>query len=724
MKAIRQHVLFWQSLPQLNNPQFLGTALLLLVTFMLTGCGEDAFVCDSASCATSSSTSTGGTTTGTGGSTTTGVTMNMSMSPTTLATGDTASVTVRIQNADSSAYANNVIVSLTTTCGSSTIPTNATVTSGIATVSYIAGSCTGSDTITASAIVDTEPLTATAIATITAPTINVLMGRGYDVTFEQGLLLTGTGAASDGQAALSAGGSTSIQATLVDGDLANALYATPTSISFSSTCVAAGNATMTSPIVTTGGTATTTYIATGCSGDDTITASATIGTTVLRAQQTITVAAATVGSVQFVSADPSIIAIAGTGGGGLQETSTLTFKVVDSLGGGVSGQIVNFALNTNVGGIQLSAVSGVTQADGTVQVTVQSGTIPTPVNVTATTTDLASSIDYSTQSDALVISTGRADEDSFSISIETFNPEAYDIDGVNVNITIRAADHFNNPVPDGTAISFRTEGGSIQSSCQTMGGACSVVWTSQDPRPSDGRVTILAYANGNESYTDANGNGVYDDFGPAGFFDTRGADLAEAWLDSNEDGIFQNGVEEFVDFNLDGTYTAADGAFTGVLCQHSTDCAPTTSLHVREDVVLVMSRSQNDIGLSANSSQAGPPPIICIDSSTFTSVNITVDGARTAAEILAGVPDGNQYPPMGTTIAVSTDIGSISGTSNWTVANGIPPAGATWSRSILLTGSGSPGIGTLTVTVQTPAGVPDELIYQVQEFADKSISCP
>ena len=680
--------------------KLLGAACLLLMLGLTTGCGEDAFVCVSDDCVQPSNntgTTTGGT--GTSGTTTSGITMTASMSPSTLASGETSSVTVQVRNSDGSAYSNIVTLNFTTTCSSSTIASTANTSAGISTVSYIAGSCTGSDTITASATVDTEPLTATVIANVTAPTINIQMGRGSGASFEQNLLQTGTGAASDGQVALAAGGSTSITATLVDADNSFALYGTPTSISFSSACEAAGNATITSPVNTNGGSATTTYVATGCSGDDTITASATIGTTVLTSQRTITVAAATVGSVQFVSADPSIIAIAGTGGGGLQETSTLTFAVVDSLGGGISGQVVNFALNTNVGGIQLSAISGVTQADGTVQVTVQSGTIPTPVNVTATTTDLASGIPYSTQSDALVISTGRADQNSFSLSVQggCNVPEAGEMDGVTRTVNIFAADHFNNPVPDGTSVSFRTEGGAIDGSCQTTNGGCTVTWRSQAPRPSDGRATILATAIGNESYLDTNSNGGYDDGDPL-FTDVvaGGEDLGEAWLDINDNQSYDAGVEEFIDFDLDGAYDYGDGLFTGVLCFRTGGCTPgSQTLHVRESIVILMNVDPRNANVTVG---AIPNPLTV----TATPVTITVkDGL-------------NQYPPAGTTISVETTNGTLVGPTSFTVP-------ATCSRSLIAPNGASPGYvatinlqsdgssdtdGVLTVTVTAPGADP------------------
>src|SRR5690606_28291881 len=89
----------------------------------------------------------------------------------------------------------------------------------------------------------------------------------------------------------------------------------------------------------------------------------------------------------------------------------------------------------------------------------------------------------STQSDKLTITTGIPDYDSFSLSAEQLNPEAWNVDGVAVQVTARLADRFNNPVPDGTAVAFNIEGASIGSECTTTAGACSVTWVSQDPRP-------------------------------------------------------------------------------------------------------------------------------------------------------------------------------------------------------------------------------------------------
>ncbi|MET0044774.1 MAG: hypothetical protein ABW100_14800, partial [Candidatus Thiodiazotropha sp. 6PLUC3] len=131
-----------------------------------------------------------------------------------------------------------------------------------------------------------------------------------------------------------------------------------------------------------------------------------------------------------------------------------------------------------------------------------------------------------------------------------------------MGLTVHAADHFNNPVPDGTAVYFTTEGGQIQSQCEILDGACSVNWTSSNPRSSEGRITILASMLGEESFIDANGNGVLD------FGDTAFANIPEAFRDDDENGVRDPVLEEFVDFNANGVYddSSVDPNYNGALC--------------------------------------------------------------------------------------------------------------------------------------------------------------
>ena len=99
---------------------------------------------------------------------------------------------------------------------------------------------------------------------------------------------------------------------------------------------------MDSSVSTVNGIASSTYVANGCVGTDTITATTNIGGTPYSAQATVTVSAPTVGSIQFISASNDVIAIQGTGGSGLSETSTIVFAVYDQNGNPVPNQAVNF----------------------------------------------------------------------------------------------------------------------------------------------------------------------------------------------------------------------------------------------------------------------------------------------------------------------------------------------------------------------------------------------
>lgn len=513
-------------------------------------------------------------------------------------------------------------------------------------------------------------------------------GGGRDSTTTTGTGSgTGTGTTTTvtmtlqaGLASLSAGGSTSLTALLTD---QGAPYTTETDVSFSSTCIGTNLAAVNSPVTTATGAAITTYTAQGCTGNDTVTASATIDGTTITASVTINVLAATLGSIEFVSAVPTNIALKGMGGAGQSETSTVTFRVRDTAGGPIANQAVTFSLNTTVGGLQFSpgTAAATSGSDGLIQTIVQSGTVATPVRVTAT----VNATGITTQSDQLVVTTGIPDNNSFSLSAATLNPEAFDYDGVQVAISAYVADRFNNPVPDGTTVLFTTEGGSIGGSCQTTSGACSVNWTSQDPRPlvdslngttgNVGRVTILATAVGEESFTDQNGNGTFDTGEP---FD----DLAEAFIDENEDNTYQV-TEAFADFNSNFTRDAADGSYNGVVCG-ATSCTVST-LNVRDSVILTMSGSGANINLA---SPIAAPASVVID-----------------------IVDGNgQVMPAGTTVTAATSNGSIAGPTSYTVPStsvncNLTPTVSPCRFTFAVAADTQSSSGVFSVTVTTPRGV-------------------
>lgn len=497
--------------------------------------------------------------------------------------------------------------------------------------------------------------------------------------------------------ALSARGTTTITGYLIDNQ--GNSYTGVKTFNFTSRCVADGTASIDTPVTSVNGVVRATYRAEGCVGTDTIVATETAIDNPLSASASLTIEPASAGAIEFVSADPETIALEGTAGVGLTQSSTVTFRIVDDARRPAAGVNVSFSLSTDIGGITLDRTNGNTAADGTVQVSVSSGTVNTSVRVVATANTGTATI--ATQSVALAISTGVPDDDSFQIAATNFRPTAWECNGEEVTITAYASDHFNNPAPDGTAVAFRTEGGSIEGSCATVGGKCSVVWTSAAPRPTtDGRVTILATTIGEESYNDTSpSNGRYDN-------NETFTDLPEAFLNINEnfDAIgnpIRDNNEEYVDFNGNGIYDGPDGTFNGVLCSaDATDCNTNAPLvTVSDDIVLVMASRDQALSVYDNDT--------LLDLGTD-SISLPVDGtARTIRLEFIG-PRGQQ-PPTGSSISVSTSTGELLGASSTDILNG-NAAGPTTFTVTLAAGDNPDPVGSngiLTVTLDMPASACD-----------------
>lgn len=517
-----------------------------------------------------------------------------------------------------------MIVTFASDVGIIPIATAITNDSNQATVDILAGGSLGAGTVTAS-IESGE--SGTALLVVGSST--VVMGSGNPFI---------EGKAEISLAQISAGGTTVVSVSIIDDQ--GALFTEPVDVNFSSSCSSLNtpSAELSSPITTSNGTATSTYLAKGCVGDDPINATANAGGINLSATTSVNVLPANIGSIEFVSASPENISILGTGSLGGSESSTIKFRVLDTNSNPVNNQLVNFSLNTDVGGIKLIPNSATTNNLGIVQTVINSGTVATSVRVQAAID--GSDPQIASQSSVLVVSTGIPDQDSFSLSSEILNPEGWNLDGTTVRVTARLADAYNNPVPDGTAVSFTTEGGSIEPSCVTTNGACSVNWVSQYPRPEGhvlgdvnnpnhvpeehntmgqrygGRATIIATAIGEESFPDLNGNGRFDASEVTAFkgndVSGRPYDLKEAYADYNEDGYYNPGesnaaeqiggeLEEFLDFNNDGVFTTNDGKYNGVLCSIPAHdgCSDNKSLNVRAQLTLVMSGGVANLNLVA-----------------------------------------------------------------------------------------------------------------------------
>jgi hypothetical protein len=613
---------------------------------------------------------------------------------------------------------------------------------------------------------------ATATATVAGKDVNASIG--YTVSFP---VLT-MSALSIAPTPLAAGGTASLSVTVLDGGQP---FAPAQSVSFTSPCATAGKAAISSPVVTVAGVATTSYLDKGCGAPDTVTATTVLAGSSVSQTGNVTSLGATAGQLAFVSALPQNIAIKGTGGPGRQESSTVMFKVLDRNGNPVSGALVNFALfgtTSNIagtGGLTLNPAQATSGADGSVSTTLLAGIVNTPVRVTASIAN--SSPLVSSTSDQLVISTGIPDQASFSLSTSVYNVEGGNFNGCQgapgAILTVSLADHFHNPVPDGTAISFTAEGGVVDASCLTgldntqlvsgvavqqkgIPGQCKVRFCSANPRPSDSRVTVMAYALGEESF--------YDD--PAVVSGINRYDEAESFQDLCEPVRYDTAIvdedanpvakfkfysasrmsdpavqaalrcpapkisETFIDTNGDGVFNdSGDRQYNGVLRLDANGQTVANSrsptVHVRASLVQVMS------GSNAVFTLVNTPSTLtldhCADGHPFP--NKTYEFTVAVRDSNPTIFPGNSLPgnilPAGTRIEFITSNGTVVDGASRYVINTNSPASSGWTYTAAVRSDASQGLGGvcsnpsttgfITVRATTPMGIVTEAKWPVTD---------
>lgn len=466
---------------------------------------------------------------GTGGGSTAAPTVSVSLSSATVTASEPAIVTARVIDSTGASIPGQV-VSFTTSGGRGAFSASSALTNanGIATVTLSPASAAvaGADTVVASVTVGSSTASGQIGFQLTATNVTIA-----SFTSDLGTL------SAYGQTALTV-------------NLAGFTAGTPVNITLSSSCVTAGRATLTpAAVTTTTGNATFTYRDGGCGALNTVDGlQASISGTTAVASLQLGLTSPTVSSISFVSATPEAIFLRGSG---FIENSNVTFQVRDANGAGVPNQTVLLEPTTLAGGLLIDggsvAVTKQTDSDGKVLVRVNAGTVPTPVRIKAT---LQGTTGISTVSSSLAIAVGLPSQNNFSLSQATRNIEGFDRDGTSNTYTIIASDRLGNPVPDDTAINFVTESGQVQAIQQTSSsnGLSRAIanFQSSSPRPNDGRITVLAYALGEESFLDSNGNNIYDageDF----------QDLGDVFLDRLFNGSYNVAEDQFISLGIAGT---------------------------------------------------------------------------------------------------------------------------------------------------------------------------
>jgi len=263
-------------------------------------------------------------------------------------------------------------------------------------------------------------------------------------------------------------------------------------------------------------------------------------------------------------------------------------------------------------------------------------------------------------------------------------------DGVTSALTIIASDRLGNPVPEGTAINFITEGAQITpASCTTNAGTCTTTFKSSESRPTDGRVSILAYAIGEKSFVDANSNNDWD----AGeiFYD-----IGDPYIDNDGDSHHGTG-EFFITSSTSGTSACQPVNYGNALSKEGSCTASWGQNYARRNAVMVLSGSYAQI----------PPATLTMGSSCKKTLDLPL-------------MDINGNPmPAGTTISTAnnavyyTPNGATTGSlATATITDGTPVLNTIYPTLISLTVNadcmaGQPAAypaGTVDIVVTTPKG--------------------
>ena len=414
----------------------------------------------------------------------------------------------------------------------------------------------------------------------------------------------------------------------------------------------------------------------GCGGKTVDITASTAGATAVTKQLSISLAPAT--NLGFVDATPTRIYLADSGG---TTQSIVRFKLTNAQGAALLGQDVTLTLKTQTGGAVKATFGSVgnsvpvvqtSDSNGEVSVPVFSGTVPTSVLVNAA---LVSNPLVQTDSAVLTVASGRAAQTRVSLSLQKLAIRGFNFDGELANVTLSLADRQGNPVPDGTAINFVTQGGVMIPPVCTTGtvagnSQCQVSIRTQNPRPSNGRVKILAYASGEEDFTDNNFNNVFD----AG--DTF-SDLGNAFRDDDESGTYNSVFDGFTVPRTGSSACLKDvaPAPVNVLTGRSGTCDGVWgAADVRAQAVIVFSTDD-----------------VVIDTATWSGSFALVWGGTqyvsTQLNVVIKDLNGNSVP-TGSTIAVEATDNSV---------------------TLPTTGGATPTIGSCTLTGQSHATIPNTL---------------
>ena len=611
-------------------------------------------------------------------------------SSTTTTTTSTPTVTVSLVNATGTTLSANSISKSSTyyakavvTNASGTVLPNQLVTfSTDFTIATLAGNAAAATALTdssgvAKVLISPLSLTTTGAATLSASATvsgSAVTGSLNFGTTASNVTLSSMAASPTSIGALETSAVTAVAA--VDGTVSSGVV-----VNFTASC---GSFSPSSATTTSSGLASSTYQSvSGCGGTTvTLTASASGAADVTK---TIVVTVAKAANIVFSSATPVLMYVSSAASG--SKTSIVKFQVLDSSSVGMASQAVSMSLSTASiasgvkfslsGSTSTSAQTVTTDSSGFASITLASGTLPTTASVTAT---LVSDSTVSASSLGLVVTTGAATQNAASLSATKLSIEAWATDGVTTSLTMRVADRMGNPVPDGTSVNFVASAGLVTGSCTTTASACSVTYTSQGTRPVNGRVAILAYLDGEESFIDLNGDNIWQS--GETFYD-----VGKAYIDLNEDGSWASG-EQIIDTSTNST-ACVDSTNTYPAIVGTCDGTWSSAIRVRKQTIITLATSSASITRTT--------------AKTLTGFTVWIHDTNANANINGNVSLFNAMP-TGTTVSAAIATSGATCTVVAASPNVVVNSPNGGLHNIVLSGDSDCTSVTVNVTVTTPGG--------------------
>ena len=245
---------------------------------------------------------------------------------------------------------------------------------------------------------------------------------------------------------------------------------------------------------------------------------------------------------------------------------------------------------TDVTELSVCPVNGIKANDDCAWIVLTSNATAAVAEIVATATINSIDITDTVTVTNTGVNSGSPDQNSFTITRivggssfaidDTVAIEGDQFNNQEATVRVDLADFSNNPVPDGTLVTFETELGDIQSECSTTNGTCDVIFVSADPRAPDN--------------TEVNFRNLDDDNCPSEIIEDEVVTIASG------KGLTDYRVKDVIRVNLNATTTVLTETTNYTVTSEGIDCVTCLAGQVMEITYRRLWLDEEDDGTSAH----------------------------------------------------------------------------------------------------------------------------